>query len=107
MNFLVNTINYTIMKINLNKKFKSFNGGELGDDTMKITIAKALFSGQGVGNTEEEKFAAYKLCNRLLNEKEEELEFDKDEKKLILAASCFALTPGAYGQIREILNGGE
>lgn len=94
------------MKVNLNQKFKGFGGAELGEETMKIMIAKALFSGQGVGNSEDEKFAAYKLCNRLMNEKDNEMEFDKDERKIILSASCATLTPGAYGQIRELLNDG-
>lgn len=90
------------MKVNLNKKFKGFFGEEIGDETIRTTVAKALFSGQGIGNTPDEKFSAYKLCNRLINEKEEEMEFDKDERKIILSASCAALTPGAYGQIRDL-----
>lgn len=94
------------MRVNLNQKFKGFDGSELGDETIKTTIAKALFSGQGIGNSEDEKFAAYKLCNRLISESGDDMEFDKDERKIILTASCASLVPGAYGQIRELLNEG-
>ena len=97
-----------VMKVNLNQKFKNFFGNEDSkNDTMKVSIAKALFSGVGIGNSDDEKFAAYKLCNRLINEKEDEMEFDKDERKLILSAACASLVPGAYGQVRELLNNGE
>lgn len=96
------------MKVNLNQKFKNVSGDEVSKgDTIKVTIAKALFSGEGIGNNADEKFAAYKLCNRLINEKEEEMEFDKDERNLILSAACASLVPGAYGQVRELLNKGE
>ncbi len=96
------------MKVNLNQKFKNMFGNEVTkDDTIKVSIAKALFSGVGIGNSDDEKFAAYKLCNRLINEKEDEMEFDKDERKLILSAACASLVPGAYGQVRELLSNGE
>ena len=96
------------MKVNLKQKFKNMFGNEVTkDDTIKVSIAKALFSGVGIGNSDDEKFAAYKLCNRLINEKEDEMEFDKDERKLILSAACASLVPGAYGQVRELLNNGE
>lgn len=96
------------MKVNLNQKFKNMFGNEVTkDDTIKVSIAKALFSGVGIGNSDDEKFAAYKLCNRLISEKEDEMEFDKDERKLILSAACASLVPGAYGQVRELLNNGE
>ena len=65
-------------------------------------LAKALFSGAGVGQTPEEKFAAYKLCNRLINETGE-IELDKDERKLLKDVACASLTPGAFGQVMEIL----
>lgn len=91
------------MVANLDQKFKGFNGEDLEKDPIKLFIAKALFSGQGVGNSEDEKFNAYKLCNRLMNENTDSIELDKDERKLILSAACATLSPGAYGQVRELL----
>ena len=93
------------MKVNLDQQFKTMDGKEMPSSTpnMRMSIAQNLFNGHGVGNTQDEKFAAYKLCNRLMNEPGE-LELDKDERKLILASSCANLTPGAFGQIMDLLN---
>ena len=92
------------MKANLDKKFKGIDGKEMSPDNpnMKIMIAQALFNGQGVGTSAEEKFAAYRLCNRLTSE-QGELELDKDERNLLRSAACAALTPGAYGQIIDLI----
>lgn len=91
------------MVVNLDQKFKGFNGEDLGKDPIKLFIAKALFGGQGVGNSEDDKFNAYKLCNRLMNENTEAIELDKDERRLILSAACASLVPGAFGQVVELI----
>lgn len=94
------------MKVNLQILFKSFGGEELKGEakgkTMAHFLAQSLFSGAGVGNTPEEKFAAYKLCNRLISETGE-IELDKDERKLLKDTACASLTPGAFGQVMELL----
>lgn len=94
------------MTVNLNQPFKAFGGeqlkGESKGETMAHFLAKALFSGAGVGQTPEEKFAAYKLCNRLISETGE-IELDKDERKLLKDTACASLTPGAFGQVMELL----
>ena len=77
--------------------------GEAKGKTMAHFLAQALFSGAGVGSSPEEKFAAYKLCNRLINETGD-IELDKDERKLLKAAACASLTPGAFGQVMDLLN---
>ena len=93
------------MKVNLDRQFKGMDGKDMPPSTqnMRMSIAQNLFNGYGVGNTQDEKFAAYKLCNRLMNE-QGELELDKDERKLLLSAACANLTPGAFGQIMDLLN---
>ena len=95
------------MKVNLHIPFRAFGGEELKGEakgkTMAHFLAQALFSGAGVGSTPEEKFAAYKLCNRILNEPGE-IELDKDERKLIKESACASLTPGAFGQVMDLLN---
>lgn len=91
------------MKADLNKHFKGIDGQDLPGGTMSEWLARGLFSGNGVGNSEEDKFAAYKLLNRLTNEGSGEMEFDKDERKLILAVACASLTPGAFGQVVELI----
>lgn len=95
------------MKVNLHIPFRAFRGEELKGEakgkTMAHFLAQSLFSGAGVGQTPEEKFAAYKLCNRILNEPGE-IELDKDERKLIKESACASLTPGAFGQVMDLLN---
>ena len=91
------------MVVNLDQKFKGFNGEDLGKDPIKWFLAKALFGGQGVGNSEDDKGNAYKLCNRLMNENTEAIELDKDERKLLRSVACASLTPGAFGQVVELI----
>ena len=92
------------MKVDFSKNFKGFNGEEVkANKSIGYTLAQGLFNGYGVGNTPEDKFAAYKLCNRLMNETGE-IELDKDERKLIKESACAGLTPGAFGQVMELLN---
>lgn len=93
------------MKVNLDQQFKGMDGKDMPPSTpnMRMHLAQALFNGNGVGNSQDEKFAAYKLCNRLMNE-QGELELDKDERNLLLSAACANLTPGAFGQIMDLLN---
>lgn len=91
------------MKVNLNKPFKGIDGQDMPGGTMLELLERGLFSGAGVGNNDEDKFAAYKLCNRLVNEGSGEMEFDKDERKLLRSVACASLTPGAFGQVVELL----
>ncbi len=102
---MILTNNKIEMKVDLDKQFKGMDGKDMPPSTqnMRMSIAQNLFNGYGVGNTQDEKFAAYKLCNRLMNE-QGEMELDKDERKLILATACANLTPGAFGQIMDLLN---
>ena len=91
------------MKVNLNKNFKGIDGQELPGGTMLELLEKGLFSGAGVGKNEEDKLAAYKLLNRLINEGQGEIEFDKDERKLLRSVACASMIPGAFGQVVELI----
>ena len=91
------------MEIDLNQMFKGFNGEPVGEkQTIGKTLAQALFAGQGVGGKPEEKFEAYRLCNKIINASGP-VELDIDERKMIKSVACASLIPGAYGQIVELL----
>lgn len=92
------------MKVNLNQQFKGFDGTiAKTEDTMRIMLSKGLFAGKGVKETDEEKYAAYKLNLRLMANEEGEIELDKDERKLLRSVACASLVPGAFGQIADLL----
>ena len=91
------------MEVNLNQTFSGFNGKPISEkQTIGETLAQALFTGQGVGNKPEEKFSAYKLCNKIINASGP-VELDIDERKMIKSVACASLIPWAYGQIVELL----
>lgn len=91
------------MEVKLNQKFIGFDGKELkGGQTISDALGQALFSGIGVGNTPNDKYSAYKLCNKITSSKEM-VELDIDERKLLKGVACASLTPGAYGQVVELL----
>lgn len=91
------------MEVNLNQMFRGFKDKPIRDErTIGDNLAEALFVGQGVGNKPEEKFAAYKLLNKIINASGP-VELDIDERKMIKSVACASLIPGAYGQIVELL----
>lgn len=93
-----------IMEANLNQSFIGFDGKPFkNNQTISDALGQALFSGLGVGNKPEEKYSAYKLCHKILNSKDGNIEFDIDERKLLKNVACASLTPGAYGQVVELL----
>lgn len=93
------------MKVNLNRMFVDIYGKEKSDESiMKDAVAQGLYVGQGVENTPDAKYAAYKLCNKIMNS-EGEIEIDEKERSMIRNVSCVVLTPGGFGQIMEILEG--
>lgn len=95
------------MEVNLNQSFIGFDGKPLqGNQTISDALGQALFSGLGVGNKPDEKYSAYKLCNKITNAKEN-VELDIDERKLLKNVACASLTPGAYGQVVELLKSEE
>lgn len=101
---MILTNNKIEVKVDLDKQFKGMDGKPVATmPTIRMGLAQALYNGNGIGNTQEEKFAAYRLCNRLLNE-QGAIELDKDERNMLLAAACATLTPGGFGQIKDMFN---
>lgn len=91
------------MEVNLNQAFIGFNGEPLKNgQKISDALGQSLFSGIGVGNKPEEKYFAYKLCNKICNS-DGIVDLDIDERKLLKRVACESLTPGAYGQVVELL----
>ena len=93
------------MKVNFNQSFKDFKGNEIGV-MISDEIGKILFNVSSSGNsplTSDEKYMAYKLCNRISQGGETEL--TSEEAAFILRASGEFLTAGAYGQVRDLIEG--
>ena len=93
------------MKVNFNQSFKDFKGNEIGV-MISDEIGKVLFNLSTSNNTPlsaDEKYMAYKLCNRISQGGETEL--TSEEAAFILRASGEFLTAGAYGQVRDLIEG--
>jgi hypothetical protein len=90
------------MKVNLNKQFKTLTGAEIPGETHADLIAKALFNGHGISATPDEKYAAYKLSTKIIATAGI-IEATDDEIALIKTVAAAALTPGAYGQVIDLL----
>jgi hypothetical protein len=92
------------MKLNFNIHFKDIAGVEIPGETFADAIAKALFLGRGVSLSDaDEKYAAYRLSTKLLAANAD-IVLSDDELKLIRKVAAAALTPGAYGQLIDLLN---
>jgi hypothetical protein len=90
-------------KINLNKQFRDITGARIAGETYADAIAKGLYFGRGISVTNgEEKYAAYKLSTRIIAEKTE-IELTDDETALVRKVAAAVLTPGAYGQVIDLL----
>lgn len=89
--------------VNLDERFKSFDGKDIEDDNIRITLAKALFAGNGVGESRDDKFDAYCLCNKL-SSSSGELELSDKEKETLLNVANACLRPGAFGQVADLLD---
>ena len=91
------------MKINLNKQFKDITGADIAGETYADALAKGLYFGRGISVTNgDEKYAAYKLSTRIIAEKNE-IELSGDDAVLIRKVASSVLTPGAYGQVIDLL----
>ena len=54
------------MKVDLNRKFRGFDGNELGGDNIATAVAEALFNyGKDNPVGRDDKFRAYVLCKRI------------------------------------------
>lgn len=94
------------MKVNFNVSIKDFKGNEVtvGDKPMLFSdrIAQLLFNyGNKTPVPADDKWLAYKLCNRVANS--DVVELTTEEGAFILKICGEYLTAGAYGQIRELI----
>lgn len=95
------------MKVDLNRRFKDFNGNELGGDTIATAVAEALFNyGKEKPVGRDEKFEAYVLCQRII-QNGGVLEITTEEGTLIKEVCGECLTAGGYGQVYKLIEGGE
>ncbi|MDR2913940.1 MAG: hypothetical protein LBV74_03750 [Tannerella sp.] len=90
-------------KINLNKEFKDFSGTIIAGEMISDAIAKHLYLGKGVSvDNGDEKYAAYKLSSKIMNATKE-IDVTPEEIVLIKKVAAASLTPGAYGQVMDLL----
>lgn len=92
------------MKVNFNQSFKDFKGNEIGV-MISDEIGKVLFNLSTSNKTPlsaDEKYMAYKLCNKVCSG---ETEVSAEEAAFILRVSGEFLTAGAYGQVRDLIEG--
>jgi hypothetical protein len=90
------------MKVNLNKQFVDFNGNPV-PESISDAIAKNLFFGNGVSaDNADAKYAAYKLCSKIMNASGA-VDLTAEELVLIKQVAEKSFTPGAYGQVIDLL----
>lgn len=92
------------MRVNFNRFFVDQKGNPLSV-VMADEIGKALFFLGASGKTPvsaEDKYRAYKLCNRI-SSAEAEIDLTAEEAAYILRICGETLSAGAYGQIRDIV----
>lgn len=95
------------MKVDLNKKFKDFMGQET-KEVIANKVAEALYSAGAIPEwtiKREDKFRAYKLCQQIINNAGV-IEIESEDATLIKDVCANFLTAGAYGQIHELIEGG-
>lgn len=94
------------MKVDFNRKFKSYDGRELGGQDIASAVAEALFNyGKEKPVGRDDKFKAYVLCQRILRNGGV-LEMTTEEATLIKEVCGECLTAGGYGQVHELIEGG-
>ena len=94
------------MKVDLNRKFKSYDGRELGGQDISSAVAEALFNyGKEKPVPHEDKFKAYVLCQRIIHNNGV-LEMTTEEATLVKEVCGECLTAGGYGQVYELIEGG-
>lgn len=94
------------MKVNFNQSFKDFKGNEVKVNGQAVLIldevGKILFNMGTSGNmSADEKYMAYKLCNKVCQCGE--IDLSAEEAAFIIKACGETLTAGAYGQVRDLI----
>lgn len=98
------------MKINLNQPVKDYKGQALVSNgkvqMLNDHIGQAMYMVHSVGGnslTPDEKYMAYKICNKC--QSNDEIELTTEERAFTLKVCGESLISGAYGQIRELIEG--
>lgn len=91
------------MKVNFNQSFKNYKG-EKSEQVIKDTVCQCLYNA-GEGFTPEEKYKAYLLVTRISAAKKE-VDLMAEDITLIKRICEKPLTAGGYGQIVELMEGG-
>lgn len=93
------------MKVDFNRKFRSYDGRELAGQNIASAVAEALFNyGKDKPVSHEDKFKAYVLCQRII-QNNGTLDITTEEATLIKEVCGECLTAGGYGQIYELIEG--
>lgn len=96
------------MKVDFRKTVKDYKGVELQANGIPVMMAdvicKVLFE-VGVGRQAgaDDKYMAYKLCNRI--SRDGEVELGIEECALIVRLCGEVLAAGVYGQVRDLVEG--
>jgi len=93
-------------QVDFNKKFKDFNGVEIGNRTISEELALALYNA-GIPElpiSNEEKFRAYKLSTKLISQNGV-VELSNEDVTFLNTFSSHVFAAGAYGQILELTGG--
>lgn len=91
------------MKVDLNRKFRGFDGSELDGDNIAISLAKDLFNyGNDKPVGRDKKFKAYVLCQRIV-QSGGVLDLESEDVTLIKEVCGESLTAGGYGQVYELV----
>lgn len=91
------------MRVNFNQSFVDFKGKAIGI-SIADEVGKILFNVGTSGNTPlnaDEKYMAYKLCNRI--NLGDEVEISSEEAAFLVKVCGEYLTAGAYGQVRDLI----
>ena len=92
------------MRVKFNRPFVDQKGSPLSV-MMADEIGKSLFFLGSSGKSQvsaEDKYKAYKLCNRI-SSSQESTELTADEAAFVLRICGDTLSAGAYGQIRDLI----
>lgn len=97
------------MKVNFNKSFVDFKGNEVRTGSKPVLISEeigrilfALGTSGNAPHNAEEKYMAYKLCNRI-TAVQGEVELTTEEAAFIVKVCGETLTAGGYGQVRDLI----
>lgn len=98
------------MKINFNIPVKDYKGQALVSNgkvqMLNDHVGQAMYMVHSVGGnslTPDEKYMAYKICNKM--QSQNEIELNSEECAFIIKVCGESLISGAYGQIRELIEG--